>query len=124
MRSDYHPLSWYKAYNAVKHDRAENLPQATFEHLTDAWCGLAVVLTARFLFEDFSAGRDSIELEGLGGIFEPGFEAGIGSFLGIKLPVDVPESERYEFSWSEIREQENPFAKYDFDGRLTAGNAD
>ena len=33
------PLAWYQAYNAVKHDRAEHLVDATFGHLTDAWCG-------------------------------------------------------------------------------------
>ena len=55
----YQPLAWYRAYNAVKHDRAEHLVNATFGHLTDAWCGLAVLLTAQFLFEDFSPSIDS-----------------------------------------------------------------
>jgi hypothetical protein len=111
----YAQLPWYGAYNMVKHDRAESLPDATFLQLTDAWCGLAVILTAQFLFEDFAPGHDTLALEGNGGIFDREFEPAIGSFLGVKLPGDVPVRERYEFTWSDLRGQDNPFAKFDYD---------
>ncbi len=110
----YQPLAWYRAYNAVKHDPAEHLVNATFGHLTDAWCGLAVLLTAQFLFEDFSP-HVFLVAEGYGSVFDPEYEPAIGSFLGVKLPANVPEPERYEFTWSAIRDQANPFVKYDFD---------
>lgn len=111
----YAPLSWYSAYNKVKHDRAERLPEATFLQLTDAWCGLVAILTAQFLFENFAPGHDSLVIEGYGGIFDREFEPAIGSFLGVKLPEQVPVSERYEFTWSDLQVQKNPFAKFDYD---------
>jgi hypothetical protein len=51
----------------VKHDRAERLPEATFQQLTDAWGGLLAILTAHFLFEDFAPGHDTLVVEGCGG---------------------------------------------------------
>ncbi len=111
----YASLPWYGAYNKVKHDRAEKLSKATFLHLTDAWCGLVAVLTAQFLFEDFDPGHDTLALEGNGGVLDPEFEPAIGSFLGVKLPGQVPVSERYEFTWSDLQAEENPFAKFDYD---------
>lgn len=111
----YAQLPWYGAYNNVKHDRAERLQLATFQQLTDAWCGLVAILTAQFLFEDFAPGHDARTLEGNGGVFDREFEPAIGSFLGVSLPDHVPVSERYEFSWSDLAGQSNPFAKFDYD---------
>jgi hypothetical protein len=45
-------LPWYGAYNATKHDRHESFDQATFQHLTDAACGLVALLTAQFLHHE------------------------------------------------------------------------
>ncbi len=111
----YQALPWYQAYNQVKHDRSEGLPLATFRHLTDAWCGLGAILTAQFLFEDFSPGLDALALEGNGGVFDSAYEPAIGSFLGVRLPHNVPLADCYEFVWSDIREQANPFERFDFD---------
>lgn len=111
----YARLPWYGAYNGVKHDRAQRLRDATFLQLTDAWCGLVAILTSQFLFEDFAPGHDTLAIEGNGGVFDRGFEPAIGSFLGVKLPGDVPESDRYEFSWSDLQGEANPFARFDYD---------
>ena len=94
----YVQLPWYGAYNHVKHDRAEKLPEATFLQLTDAWCGLVAILTSQFLFEDFAPGHDALALEGSGGIFDSDFEPAIGSFLGVKMTCPCPLSERHEFT--------------------------
>jgi hypothetical protein len=52
---------------------------------------------------------------GYGGIFGPEFEPSIGSFLGVRLPEQVPMGERYSFNWNDLRDQANPFAKFDYD---------
>ncbi len=52
-----------RAYNKVKHDRAEKLSEATFLHVTEAWCALVAILTSQFLFEDVGSGHDTVVLE-------------------------------------------------------------
>jgi hypothetical protein len=42
------PLRWYQAYNAVKHDREGNFPQATLDNCIRALAGLAVMIFAQF----------------------------------------------------------------------------
>ena len=111
----YTPLEWYRAYNDVKHDRAEQLAKATFLQLTDAWCALCVLLTAQFLFEDFSPGHDTLAIEGYGSVFDDAYEPAIGSFLGVSLPDFVPAAERYEFAWKDLSGMDRPFAKFNYD---------
>lgn len=41
-------LEWYKAYNAVKHDRSSNLAIATLEHLLNAFAGLYALHLSMF----------------------------------------------------------------------------
>ncbi len=112
--AEYETLPWYGAYNSVKHDRTENLAKASFLQLTDAWCGLVAILSAQFLFEDFSPRPDALLIEGPG-VFDLGFDAAIGSYLGVELPDKVPEDHQYEFVWSDLDGLANPFAKYNYD---------
>lgn len=114
-RGQYERVPWYHAYNKVKHDRAEQLPEATFQHLTDAWCGLMAVLTSQFLFEDFSPAHDRLAIGGYQGVFDRDFEPAIGSYLGVKLPDHVPTDDRYDFDWAKLRDLDNPFARFDYD---------
>ncbi|ROT46081.1 hypothetical protein [Pusillimonas sp. NJUB218] len=41
-------LPWYRAYNAVKHNRGDNIDQANFEHALDAVAALHVLLSAQY----------------------------------------------------------------------------
>jgi hypothetical protein len=43
----YKPLSWWQAYNDVKHNRVNKFDQANLENLLNAVCALLVVLTSR-----------------------------------------------------------------------------
>lgn len=46
--SSYTPLSWYQAYNNVKHNRSEKYEQANLENLLNAIAGLYVLLYSQF----------------------------------------------------------------------------
>lgn len=41
-------LSWYSAYNAVKHNRGDNIAEANFEHALDAVAALHILLEAQY----------------------------------------------------------------------------
>ena len=51
---DGKPLKWYKAYNNVKHNWAERLKEANFKNLMDAFCGLFVLISAQFGYQEYS----------------------------------------------------------------------
>jgi hypothetical protein len=109
--ADSHRLAWYDAYNSAKHDRASNLHDATLEHVIDAFCGLAVVLAAQFLDQSFSPLNDYLAVEGPG----DGSEDAIGGYLRLKWPTDVPEADRYEFNWQDLKSEDDPFQRFDYD---------
>jgi hypothetical protein len=109
--SGNHELDWYKAYNKSKHDRARELKAATFTNLIDAFCGLSVVLTAQFLFHDFGPANGVLTDEGIG----DGWEEGIGQYVRLEYPSNLPPSERYDFEWQALRKTRDPFQKYDYD---------
>lgn len=52
-------LSWYDAYNAVKHDREASFHRATFKHLLDAAAALHIMQAAQWGPEIFSQMHDN-----------------------------------------------------------------
>jgi hypothetical protein len=102
-------LSWYRDYNATKHDRQSEFSRARFDSLIDAVCGLVALIASQFSTHDFSP-VDYLVTEGPG----DGFEAAIGGYFRIKFPTDWPESERYEFDWQKIENQRDPFKNIDY----------
>lgn len=106
-----HSLTWYQAYNASKHDRAQELKAATFTNVVDAFCGLCAVLTAQFLSYDFSPANGVLTVEGFG----DGYEEGIGQYVRLKYPSNVPLADRYDFNWENLRNTSDPFQKYNYD---------
>jgi len=108
--SGTHELTWYKAYNQSKHDRAQNLKVATFENIVDAFTGLAVLLAAQFYYYDFGPMDDVLSTGGI----NDGFEEGIGGYVRIKYPSNVPAGERYDFDWQMLASQTDPFQKFNF----------
>ncbi len=105
-----HALPWYQAYNTSKHDRVQELRAATFTHLIDAFCGLAVVLTAQFLSHDFGPANDVITAEGIG----DGCEEGIGQYVRLRYPSNLPTDARYDFTWQDLQKTSDPFEKFDY----------
>jgi len=105
-----HVLPWYQAYNAAKHDRAAELPQANLENLLYALAGLRVVLSAQYLWHDFGPNIGIISYS------DAGFMTGQGGYLGVKLPASIPLAERYDFAWSTLASSgTDPFEKFDYD---------
>lgn len=109
------PLSWYKAYNKSKHNRHENFHLANFDALIDAFCGLNVLLSAQFMDEEYAPGSKSLAISG-GYTYEgdDGMEPSIGDMLRIRFPMDWPVEQRYEFTWSSLFSQDNPFDRFDY----------
>ena len=104
-------MTWYKAYNNSKHDRARGLKAATFANIIDAFCGLSAVLAAQYLIHDFGPVNGVLADEGIG----DGYDEGIGQYVRLKYPSNLPSDERYDFEWQALRKASDPFQKYDYD---------
>ena len=103
--------AWYKAYNSAKHDRHSSFAQsATFEHLLNAYCGLAVLIWSQF----GDASSPGPFLLSLGkAIIYPDFEFGPLDSTLIKPPV-FPAADRYDFDWQQIGTDSDPFQSFPY----------
>jgi hypothetical protein len=102
---------WYRAYNATKHDRLANFEQATLGAMIDAVSGLAALLAAQFINEDFAPTSPGLALSHGDG---DGSEDAIGGYFRIFFPTDWPNADRYGFNWQDLRSQADPFARHDY----------
>ena len=105
-------LPWYQAYNKSKHDRKNKFKEANLENLLNSITGLLVLLSSQFGTKDFSPGNTLLAFEGSGYYCE---EAALGEYFHIKFPDDWDESEKYEFDWSELKNQADRFQKINYD---------
>lgn len=103
-------LVWYQDYNAAKHDRHGNFLKANFSNLLDAVAGLAALLSAQFLTEDFSPSAGFLALQGS----RDGLEDAIGGYFRVKFPDNLPVAERYDFNWRAIENDADPFQNYPY----------
>lgn len=105
-------LLWWDGYNKSKHDRHTEFEKATFENLTEAICGLIVILSAQFQDNDFSPQDWGLSMGGI----NDGMESSIGGYFRVKYPSDWSEEEKYDFKFSELEEVEpNPIDIYNFE---------
>jgi hypothetical protein len=108
----YSQLSWYKAYNDVKHSRENNFPLASLYNTTDALCGLLVLLAAQFCDHNFAETEIGCALG-----FSPltdGYSSTIGTPFRIKFPDNWTEDEKYDFKWNDIKTQSDPYESLTF----------
>lgn len=105
-------LSWYTAYNTVKHNWAERLQEANLENLMNAFCGLFVVVTAQFKNQEYSALPCLVSADGYKSYYEGEF--GIGNMLQAKYPTWT-EDEKYFYRHNYQNPQKIMFRKYDYD---------
>ncbi|MCB1542000.1 MAG: hypothetical protein KDJ25_14520 [Rhodoblastus sp.] len=105
-------LPWYQAYNASKHDRQDEFKKANLENLIMAVAGLLVLISSQFRDQDFSAGPDSLGIQGYE--YHP-MEASIGSLFRIRYPDDWTDAELYDFDWTVLRTDHDRFQKINFD---------
>lgn len=101
------PLSWYEAYNEVKHDRYGNFKKAKLEHLMNALAGLICIMHAQY-----GEGMSHVGFSELGttDINEGTVET---PMFTIKAP-HYPEDEQYGFIWNNIANEPDIFQKYYF----------
>lgn len=107
------PLPWYQAYNKCKHDRQNEFKKANFRNLLNAVSGLLILLSSQFRTEDFSPGTSSISVQG-DCYYYYNTEPALGEFFHIEFPADWTDDEKYDFNWSDLRNQEDRFQKIDF----------
>jgi len=103
-------LEWYQAYNATKHDRHAEFKKATYCAMLDAVCACLVLLSSQFRDHDFSGQSDFLALDGP----SDGTSDAIGGLFRVRFPQSWPESERYEFNWQKLREEDDPFQNYPY----------
>jgi hypothetical protein len=109
--ANYEPLAWYSAYNTAKHDRANDLREASFHNLINAFCGLVVLLTSQYLDNDFKLRASSLTDQGP----NDGYEDALGGYFRVQLPANVPMKERYDFNWENLINLQNPFQRFNYD---------
>ena len=102
-------LSWYQSYNATKHSRYGNFRQGNFGNMIDAICGLAAIVSAQFMNEDF--GETFMVTEAGPG---DGFEFASGGYFLVKFPDNWPASERYDFNWHTLQSDPEPFQNFPY----------
>lgn len=93
--------TWYRAYNASKHDRHLAFSEGNFGELTTAVCGLFAVLASQFHVSDLSP-RPS--LLSIGGGLQDGFLEVAGGYFRVKFPENYPVEERYSFLAEDIED--------------------
>lgn len=106
-----HSLRWYQSYNLVKHDRQANFACASFENVINSVAAVLVILYAQFDFLTITPYQaNKIYLTTTDGdmvtIAETIFE--------VVKPKSWSEEEKYQFDWSQLKTNENPFRKYNF----------
>ena len=103
----------HPSYNKSKHDRHGSFHLATFDTLIDAMCGLVALLAAQFHDEDYSPSEKSLSIgPGYSYDTDDGMSSAIGGYFRIKFPTDWPSDERYDFDWSKLRNEEDPFVNF------------
>ncbi len=100
-------LPWYQDYNLIKHDRGSQFHLSTLENLVMSITALAVVVTSQFMDEDFSLGDGYLIVDG-----PDDLDAGAGGYFRFKYPSTWENSDRYEFDWSKLQRNSDPFVNF------------
>ncbi len=105
-------LSWYKAYNDVKHNRHHRFHDANLENAVTSICAVAVILYCQFDFYTFISHRaDQVTIP----VGDDRFAHFSDTIFRVVKPTDWPDDQRYSFNWEQIKADPEPFQKYDFD---------
>lgn len=106
--------NWYQSYNKVKHNREKYLEKANLQNCMNAVAGILVLLYSQF-------GASCIEsyghpFVGIQGIDAYDIDFGADVIYDVIPPKisDWPSSGLYEFDWESIRNDKEPFAKFQF----------
>lgn len=107
-------LSWYRAYNISKHDRAKGFESANFSNMLHAVSGLLALLSSQFGTQDFSPTNPVLGLD-IDSYYSnmPG-ESAIGGYFRVEFPNDWRDEEMYDFNWSVLKSQSHRFDKFNY----------
>lgn len=100
-------LSWYDAYNKVKHDRFTNFTMANLDNLVKAVAGLLCILHAQY-----GEGMSVVGYNGNGAIDAD--ECLVETEMFTIHAPHFPENEKYDFIWDNIANEPDIFQKYNF----------
>lgn len=103
----YTPLSWYKSYNEVKHNRYDKFQNANLYNLMNAVAGLLCILHVQC-----GSNMDSACFEGISCYQHDQRRVSTGSF-SINAP-SFPLEEQYEFIWETLKYDSNPIRVFTF----------
>lgn len=102
-------LSWYQAYNKVKHNRQTEFNNASLENLINAVAGVYVILYAQFGVFSFNPYHEVNMVDDN----ENGSISSGESIFSIIPPIWT-DNEKYDFDWNTLKNQTNPYDKYKF----------
>lgn len=106
-----HSLTWYQNYNLAKHDRAANFVHASIENAIHAVGSVFCILFSQFHIFAFDP-YHPIEM------FSIGDDDKLWSHDACLLAIEPPSSwqphEKYDFDWSILRCDADPFQNYVF----------
>lgn len=104
----YSPLSWYRDYNSVKHNRSISFHLAKIENLINAAAGLLIILYAQYGYLVFSP----YQIVSQTSRFDD-FETSNDCIFEVK-PPNWTDAEKYDFNWSTLESTPNPFDSLTF----------
>ncbi len=105
-------LTWYQAYNKSKHDRKSEFKEANLNNLLSSVTALLVLLSSQFRTEDFSSGS-TLRSGNIDSYYST--NPALGEFFHIEFPDDWSEEEKYNFIWSDLKNEPDRFQKIDYD---------
>lgn len=100
-------LSWYKAYNDVKHNRWQNFTLANLKNLLDAISGLLCIIHAQIGDEVQQVFESNIYFSA-----DNAQEVLVRSFT--VTPYAYPDNEKYDFVWGDMETDPNRFKRFLF----------
>lgn len=103
-------LNWYRSYHAIKHNKHKEFELANLENLILAASGLIVLLCSQFGKADLSDSAETLSVCS-GAYKDDGFSHCQSNIFKIKFPNDFPNNEKYDFDWSVLSKDNNPFQK-------------
>lgn len=108
-----HSISWYQAYNDVKHNRNSEFSKASLNNVMNAITGVLAILYAQFDY--FAITGPMVIGAWYVQVSDNEYSEPINnkSIFHVSRPI-WSEEEKYTFNWDEIKNSNNAFEKFSF----------